>query len=119
MQSCVLTSRMPHARFRVLHDPSKCPNFHPSAGLEWSSTRECSGKIARQAPGQWIPRGVLVTVPCPWFATNTTIRKPFGAADEDTASTPATISAPSTRTNNVTSDTIARNRPPNGGIYGC
>ena len=66
-----------------------------------------------------MPRGVLVTVPCPWFATNTTIRKLFGAADDDTASTPATTSAPSTRTNNVTTDTIARPLVLYTQIHGC
>ena len=120
MQSCVLTRRMPHERVRLWHDPSKCPNVHPFAGVEWSSTRECSGKIARQTPGQWMPRGVLVTVPCPWFATNTTIRRLFGAADDDdTASTPATTTAPSTRTKNVTTDTIARPSPTNTRMRGC
>ena len=36
MQSCVLTRRMPHERVRLWHDPSKCPNVHPFAGVEWS-----------------------------------------------------------------------------------
>ena len=39
MQSCVLTSRMPHVRVRLEHDPSKWPNFHPGAGVAWSVTR--------------------------------------------------------------------------------
>jgi len=119
MQSCELTRRMLHERARLWHDPSKCPKVQPGAGVEWSSTRECSGKIPRQIPGQWMPRGVLVTVPCPWFATNTTIRRLPGAAADDTASTPATTSAPSTRTKNVTTDTIVRLRATGAEIYDC
>lgn len=119
MQSCVLTSRMPQERDLLLHDPSKWPNVQPGAGVEWSLTIVCSVNTPLHAPGQWIPRGVLVTVPCPWIATNATIRKLPGAADDDTANTPATTTAPSTRTKNVTTHTIALRRAGYAEMYDC
>src|SRR5258707_14406363 len=52
--------------------PPHLPSFQPVAARATSRTRESFGKNARQVPGQEIPRGTLVTFPCPTMTIDRT-----------------------------------------------
>ena len=52
--------------------PPHRPSLQPAAGRATRRTRESFGKNARQVPGHEIPRGTLVTFPCPETTTDRT-----------------------------------------------
>ena len=52
--------------------PPHVPSCQPAAGRATSRMRESFGKNARQVPGHEIPRGTLVTFPCPETTTDRT-----------------------------------------------
>ena len=109
MQSCALTRSNAQARLFVSHDPLIRLTIQPGAGFATTFTCRPLMKMARQAQGQWIPAGELVTVPWPEIETKTTSRSPaLRAVDEETAAArnAATASMASTRDANVTTVTI-------------
>jgi hypothetical protein len=83
---------------------SQRANLHPARGDALSRTSLRAGNRARQAGGQTIPLGLLLTVPPPLTATNSV----FGRA----VAAPYAIAAPTRTTRAITPIAVRRRSTP-------